>query len=303
MWTAGRHRSVILDAPERFLDLSCGQRAGIDQLYFSSTRIILGSCCGQRAGIDQLYSRSSCARRCRRLWTAGRHRSVILEARGRRKTRLLWTAGMHRSVILLTPTEAEPSVVDSGQASISYTALPGVALYTLVVDSGQASLSYTRAQARLADECGCGQRAGVTQLYWSVRRHQRAGELWTAGRRHSVILPPRTWRRPPQLWTAGRRHSVILERLRHGSRHSCGQRAGVTQLYFSRRLIRTSASVVDSGQASLSYTGPVHLEAAGAVVDSGQASLSYTPPQRRGPRHSVVDSGQASLSYTLTGDG
>jgi len=34
--------------------------------------------------------------------------------------------------------------------------------------------------------------------------------------------------------------------------------------------------VVDSGQASINYTGPKNLPRLGEVVDSGQASINYT---------------------------
>ena len=56
-------------------------------------------------------------------------------------------------------------------------------------------------------------------------------------------------------------------------------------------------TVVDSGQASLSYNstcGPCRSW----VVDSGQASLSYNCVVSFS--HPVVDSGQASLSYNST---
>ena len=82
-----------------------------------------------------------------------------------------------------------------------------------------------------------------------------------------------------------------------GDGSGCGQRTGIDQLYSSAALV-PNAKVVDSGQASLSYTGEDGHQAFSSVVDSGQASLSYT--ERRGVERGalVVDSGQASLSYT-----
>ena len=56
-------------------------------------------------------------------------------------------------------------VVDSGQASLSYTRERGTRRAAQVVDSGQASLSYTFTRMLGAHTPGCGQRAGVTQLY------------------------------------------------------------------------------------------------------------------------------------------
>ena len=77
--------------------------------------------------------------------------------------------------------------------------------------------------------------------------------LWTAGRRHSVILDEVAALHVTLLWTAGRRHSVILDTQSDSTRvwlWTAGRRHSVI---LPPRL-SPPAAVVDSGQASLSYT-------------------------------------------------
>ena len=56
-------------------------------------------------------------------------------------------------------------VVDSGQASLSYTLRRELPLDAHVVDSGQASTELYFDFPPISMAAGCGQRAGVTELY------------------------------------------------------------------------------------------------------------------------------------------
>ena len=172
--------------------------------------------------------------------------------------------------------ERPRTVVDSGQASLSYTAVSLHPALVFVVDSGQASLSYTRRlparrAARVVD-------SGQASLSYTGRLRRRVHLAVVDSGQASLSYTPYAVKPPPdELWTAGRRHSVILScGVDEGARR-CGQRAGVTQLYSSARSAATKEGCGQRAGVTQLYL-KTHTPQALTVVDSGQASLSYTPP-------------------------
>ena len=174
----------------------CGQRAGVTQLQSGSICSPTPCSCGQRAGVTQLQSTW---RRCRRRNSCGQRAGV---------TQLQFVCPFH----------SDSTVVDSGQASLSYNGWQCGERDVRVVDSGQASLSYNQAIAA----------AGLA-------------ELWTAGRRHSVTI---STRRQSTSSSCGQRAGVTQlqsHRTAPGGFSSCGQRAGVTQLQSWRVTLSVTA--------------------------------------------------------------
>ena len=185
----------------------------------------------QRAGVAQLYFRQRTRSDSTRLWTAGRRHSVILRATSGAAGRLLWTAGRRHSVILIAPGNGRPiRLWTAGRRHSVILCVPFAGAARLVVDSGQASLSYTDHHLAQGGQ-GVVDSGQASLSYTSDRGHEVLLLVVDSGQASLSYTDSRIGACQLELWTAGRRRSVILAVQVHGVARSCGQRAGVAQLY------------------------------------------------------------------------